>query len=73
METTGSVSVMPKPEFAPVTKADMKIKQTQDTLPLTIIADGEYMQENLDLSHKPKEFFENPKDERLKEFLSKVL
>lgn len=58
METTGSVSVMPKPEFAPVTKADMKIKQTQDTLPLTIIADGEYMQENLDLSHKPKEFFE---------------
>ena len=58
METTGQVSVMPKPDFSPVTKLDMKIKQASDTLPLTIIADGQYMQENLDLSHKDKVFFE---------------
>ena len=58
METTGSVSVMPKPEFSPVTKADMKIKENPDTLPLTIIAEGQYMQENLDLSHKGKDFFD---------------
>ncbi|MBQ7884562.1 MAG: DUF421 domain-containing protein [Clostridia bacterium] len=59
METTGTVSVMPKPAFSPVTKADMQIKEQSDTLPLTIITEGEYMQDNLNLSHKPKEFFDN--------------
>jgi polar amino acid transport system ATP-binding protein len=32
------------------------------------MSDGVIKEEN-----SPKEFFENPKDERLKEFLSKVL
>jgi len=32
------------------------------------MADGRIMEQN-----KPKEFFENPQNERLKDFLSKVL
>ena len=59
METTGTVSVMPKPEFSPVTKADMQIKEQDDTLPLTIISEGKYMLENLKLSQRPKSFFDN--------------
>lgn len=59
METNGKVSVMPKPEFAPVTNGDMKIKKDDDTLPLTIISEGQYMKENLQMSDKNKEFYEN--------------
>ena len=58
METNGKVSVMPKPEFAPVTNGDMKIKKDDDTLPLTIISEGQYMKENLQMSDKNQEFYE---------------
>lgn len=59
METNGKVSVMPKPDNAPVTNADLKIKQEEDSIPLTIITEGKYMQENLELSQKSKDFFDN--------------
>lgn len=59
METTGTVSVMPKNQFAPATKSDLKIKEESDSLPLTIISNGKYMQENLELSHRSKDFFES--------------
>lgn len=58
METTGQVSVMPKSQFAPATKGDLKIEPESDTLPLTIIAEGQYMQENMELSHRSIDFFE---------------
>lgn len=58
METNGKVSVMPKPEFAPVTNGDMKIKKEEDTLPLTIISEGQYMKENLQMSDNNKEYFD---------------
>ena len=59
METNGKVSVMPKPENSPVTNGDMKIKKEEDTLPLTIISEGSYMKENLEMSDKSKEYFNN--------------
>lgn len=58
METNGKVSVMPKPDYAPVTKLDLKINTDKDSLPLTIIADGHFMEENLEMSDKEKLFFE---------------
>lgn len=58
METNGKVSVMPKPENAPVTNGDMKIHKAEDTLPLTIISEGTYMKENLKMSDKNMEFFD---------------
>lgn len=59
METNGKVSVMPKPDNAPVTNADLKIKKQEDTLPLTIISEGKYMKENLEMSDKDKDYFNN--------------
>jgi len=73
METNGKVSVMPKPEFAPATKQDLKIKELDDSLPLTIISDGQYMEENLKMSEKNKAFFEKLiQDEKIKS-IKKVL
>jgi len=67
------VSVMPKPEFAPATKQDLKIKELDDSLPLTIISDGQYMEENLKMSDKNKAFFEKLiQDEKIKS-IKKVL
>lgn len=57
METNGEVSVMPK--SPPATCEDLKIKREPNEIPLTIISDGTYMEENLKLSNKPKTFFEN--------------
>lgn len=58
METNGKVSVMPKPEFSPVTNGNMGKKKEEDSLPLTIISDGKYMQENIEMSSKKIDFFE---------------
>lgn len=57
METNGKVSVMPKPDNAPVTLKDLKIEKQEDSLPLTIISEGKFMQENLQMSDKSKEYF----------------
>jgi len=59
METNGQVSVMPKPEFSPVVNQDMNIQKQYDSLPLTIISEGKFMEENLKISNKPKEFYLN--------------
>lgn len=59
METNGKVSVMPKPECSPVTQSDMKVIQETDSLPLTIISEGAFMKENLQMSDKDKSYFEN--------------
>lgn len=58
METNGKVSVMPKPENAPVTNGDLKLEKQADSLPLTIISEGSYMKENLEMSDKNKDFFD---------------
>lgn len=57
METTGKVSVMPKSKNAPATCQDLKIKKEPSSLPLTIISEGSFMEDNLKLSNKPKDFF----------------
>lgn len=59
METNGKVSVMPKASKAPVSPEDLKIKKEDSSLPLTIIIEGNFMEENLKLSNKNKEFFIN--------------
>ena len=73
METNGQVSVMPKPDNAPVTNADLKIKKEEDTLPLTIISEGKYMEENLELSDKSVEFFDKLLKKQNVQSVKKVL
>ena len=57
METNGEISVMPKPQNAPATLADLNIKKENSSLPLTIISEGKFMDENIKLSHHNKNFY----------------
>ena len=57
METNGKVSVMPKPANSPLTASDLKIEKQKTSLPLTIISEGKFMKENLEMSNKNKDFF----------------
>ena len=57
METNGEVSVMPKPEYAPVTNGDLKIKKEDSFIPLTIICEGKFMKDNIKESNKTEDFF----------------
>lgn len=58
METNGEVSVMPKSATQPATKEDLKIKTEESSLPLTIICEGKFIEDNLKICHKNKDFFE---------------
>lgn len=74
METNGKVSVMPKPGNAPLTANDMGIEKDESSLPLTIISEGRYMEDNLKLTNKDASFFENLiKKENLKSIKSILL
>ena len=69
METTGKISVVPKMEFAPVTCGDLDIKLEKTTIPITIICDGKYLDDNAKLANVSKSFI----DEILKkEKISKI-
>lgn len=57
METNGKVSVMPKAQKSPVSAEDLKIDKQDSSLPLTIIIEGQFMEENLKLSKYNKDFF----------------
>lgn len=52
LETSGQLSIIPKTELTMVTKADMKIKCSQETLPLTLVLDGKINKDNLKIIHK---------------------
>ena len=47
METNGKLSVLPKSDFAPLTASDMKIKNEESQIPVTLICEGKIMKENL--------------------------
>jgi len=73
METNGQVSVMPKPEFSPATNGDLKIEKESDSLPLTIISEGKFMEDNLEISNHTKDFYlkilKKEKVEKIKDVL----
>lgn len=52
LETSGQLSVIPKTELEPATKQDLKIKSTQDKLPITLILDGKINHHNLKVIEK---------------------
>ena len=47
LETEGQLSVIPKWTNRPVTPKDLKITVAQETLPITLIIDGEIIRQNL--------------------------
>ncbi|MFL0246520.1 YetF domain-containing protein [Candidatus Clostridium stratigraminis] len=54
LETSGQLSIIPKTELEPVTKQDLNIKSSQDTLPITLILDGKINLNNLKVINKDK-------------------
>ena len=47
METNGKITVMPKAQFSPATNGDLKIKTEDNFVPVTLINEGKFMEENL--------------------------
>lgn len=47
MQTNGSLSVMPRAMYAPLTPEDMSIQKEQATLPIIILAEGKLEKNNL--------------------------
>lgn len=52
LETSGQISVIPRTELSNVTKSDLNIKTSQDSLPVTLIVDGKINHKNLKLINK---------------------
>ena len=59
IETNGNLCVIKKADQEPVTRDDMKIKVSQNGLPINIIMDGKIMKENVDLAGIDKQFLDN--------------
>lgn len=73
MEANGKFSILPKPEYRPVTPNDMKLKVPKEGLCANIIIDGKIMHNNLDNIKKNEEWLN--KELKLKGYrdISKIL
>lgn len=58
LETSGQLSIIPKTELSNVTKKDMKIKSTQEQLPVILILDGCIHHENLKKINKDEKWLD---------------
>ncbi len=47
METSGNLSVIPKSDFAPLQRQDFNLPQKDTGLPITLILDGNFNEDNL--------------------------
>lgn len=57
LETSGKLSVFPKPKQLPVTKEDLNIKGSEYSgIPLALVADGRIMSKNLNKINKGEEW-----------------
>lgn len=59
LETSGQLSIIPKTGLTQVTKVDMKISYTQDTIPITLIMDGKININNLNIAKKDLNWLNN--------------
>lgn len=59
METSGTVNVMPKIASSPVTVKDLELTVEENSLPYTIISEGNIMKENLPLANLTEEQVKN--------------
>ena len=58
LETNGNLSVFPYPKEQPASARDAGIKVRQQFLPITLISDGELMEENLKKANKDRRWLE---------------
>ncbi len=55
METNGKISVLPKVADAPATNGALNLKEEESFVPITLISEGQLMQDNLNLAGLKKE------------------
>lgn len=58
MEVNGTVSIMPKKEYKPVTMKDMNLKGSNQSLVANVVIDGKIMYENLKNMHKDEKWLD---------------
>jgi len=63
LETNGNLSVFPYPKEMPASARDAGIKVRQQSLPITIISDGELMEHNLAIAKKDKKWLKKVLEE----------
>ena len=56
MEANGTLSILPKPEYKPVTLKDMNLKAGKEALCANVIIDGKIMHNNLDNINKDEKW-----------------
>jgi uncharacterized membrane protein YcaP (DUF421 family) len=56
LETNGQLSVIPKSEYAQVTRKDLNIKSPQTSLPLILITEGKILSKNLQFIEKDEKW-----------------
>jgi uncharacterized membrane protein YcaP (DUF421 family) len=56
LEANGDLSVIPKPDKAPLTPADMGVQTSSKVMPMVLISDGEFYKDNLKMLGKEESF-----------------
>lgn len=56
MEANGKISILPKPEYKPVTPNDMQLKVSKQGLCANIVIDGKLMKKNIENMHKTEDW-----------------
>ena len=56
LEANGDVSIIPKPDKAPLTPGDMNIPTSSRVMPMVLISDGEFYKDNLKLLGKEETY-----------------
>lgn len=59
IQTNGSLSVLPRAPFAPLTPSTMNIPVSETSLPLIILTEGKPQKENLQLANLNENFLQN--------------
>ena len=73
MEPKGTLSILPKDEYAPLTKKDMNLKIKKQSLVANIIIDGKIIYENLKNVNKDEKWLNQKLKEKGIDNIEKIL
>ena len=59
MQTNGTITVLPRSNYAPLTAEDMNIQKEESSLPVVMYSEGKVLTENIKLANIDSNFIEN--------------
>ena len=59
MQTNGTITVLPRSNYAPITAEDLNIEKEQSSLPVVMYSEGKILTENIKLANIDSNFIEN--------------